>query len=178
MNAIRSIGPRIVAAAIASLFVAAACVAGSPLNTILGSSGSTLVTLAPTASPNPSVVPSVRDVQPPAPTHADAPASSVIGHITAGPICPVETVPPNPSCTPKPVAGVTVIATDSAGIEAGRAISKADGSYALELVPGRYVLTPQPLDGQSLRAPAAKSVIVQASADPLVVDFTYDTGIR
>ncbi|HET8571999.1 MAG TPA: hypothetical protein VFN14_08925, partial [Candidatus Limnocylindria bacterium] len=32
-------------------------------------------------------------------------------HAVAGPVCPVETQPPDPGCTPRPVAGATVLVT-------------------------------------------------------------------
>jgi hypothetical protein len=180
MNAIGPINRRIVAAAISTMFIAAGCVAGSPLSTLLGSPSSTLVTFAPSDGPSlsPTVIPSEREVQTPAPSRDNAPEGSVVGQVTAGPTCPVETIPPNPSCAPKPVAGAKIIATDSAGQEVGRAISKSDGTFALELVPGTYELAPQPTAGGSLRTPAVKSVTVQADSAPVVVDFSYDTGIR
>lgn len=101
----------------------------------------------------------------------------MVGHLSAGPTCPVETVPPDPACAPKPVVGASVIATDGAGVEVSRAISRADGSYALTLAPGTYSLAPQPIPGKFMRAPMPKSVIIGSDAN-VVVDFTYDTGIR
>ena len=75
-----------------------------------------------------------------------------------------------------PVADATVIATDAPGHEVARTASKADGSYALDLPPGTYTLTPE-ATGEMLRAPKGKSVTVSA-AEHVTVDFVFDTGIR
>src|SRR6478735_10167932 len=56
---------------------------------------------------------------------------SVTGTVTAGPVCPVETVPPKPECAPRPVAGAVIVAMDAGGQEIGRATTAADGSYRM-----------------------------------------------
>ena len=72
-----------------------------------------------------------------------------------------------------------MIATDLAGHEVARAVSNAAGSFELRLGPGTYLLTPQPVDGKMMRAPRGTSVTLGGSAPAsLIVDFTYDTGIR
>ena len=51
------------------------------------------------------------------PSPAISPAGGppgVTGTVTAGPVCPVETVPPKPECAPRPVAGAVIVATDAA----------------------------------------------------------------
>ncbi len=69
--------------------------------------------------------------------------------------------------------------TDWRGEEVARAVSAANGSYDLSLAPGTYQLTPQPLGDKMMRAPLAKSVTLNGSDQAaVVVDFTYDTGIR
>lgn len=96
--------------------------------------------------------------------------------MTASPTCPVETVPPNPSCAPRPVVGAIVIATDANGREVARAVSKGDGFYSMTLAPGTYALVPE-ATSQMMRAPQAESVTVTDSTGA-VVNFAFDTGIR
>lgn len=124
----------------------------------------------PTASPPPEATG--------APTPPPVAHIGVTGHITAAPTCPVETVPPDPACAPGALAGATVVAKDSAGHEIARAVSNSSGYYFLDLTPGTYLLVPQPM-GQMMRAPSARTVSVGAGASGgIIVDFTYDTGIR
>jgi hypothetical protein len=68
--------------------------------------------------------------------------------------------------------------TNPAGVTVARAISTTDGSYRLELAPGTYELGPQPVAGESMRAPAPTSITIGPGTGTLVVDFSYDTGIR
>jgi hypothetical protein len=115
----------------------------------------------------------------PAPTRLQDSAGIVSGHVTSSPTCPVETVPPDPACAARPLAGATVIATDPAGHEVARAVSRVDGSYSLALAPGTYMITPQPLGGHMLRPPEGKSVTIGGtSPDTAIIDFSYDTWIR
>lgn len=133
----------------------------------------------PSATPGPAAVASPGGEAtsiPTAPALAHAGAS---GHLSASPTCPVETVPPNPACAPRPVVGATVIASDASGHQVARAVSNADGYYVLDVPPGRYTLTPQPVGDQMMRAPTAKPVTVgDGTPGGAIVDFRYDTGIR
>ncbi|MGH2465651.1 MAG: carboxypeptidase-like regulatory domain-containing protein [Candidatus Limnocylindrales bacterium] len=167
------------------LIAASACVAGGPLVSPPPPSSSDVASAQPTVaagsiSPvvSPSISPSARATLSPAPSRAAPVPSDVSGHVLAGPTCPVETVPPNPACAPRPVSGATILATNQAGTTIARAISRADGSYWLELGPGTYELVPQPVAGQSMRAPASTSVTIGPGTGSVVVDFNYDTGIR
>jgi hypothetical protein len=171
----------IVLLAFASLIVAGACVAGSPLASLIVGGGARASPLASstTTSPSPAPAASFSHVETPAPSRLASVAESVVGQLTAGPTCPVETNPPDPACAPRPLAGASVIATDPRGFEVARAVSKVYGSFSLFLAPGTYALTPQPTGDHMLRPPAGKSVtITGSSASPVVVDFRYDTGIR
>ena len=83
-------------------------------------------------------------------------------HITAvaGPTCPVETVPPDPACAPRPVANAVVTIVD------------AD----VALAPGAYTLNAQGVTGL-MNGPEAQRVVVEDGKVTEVV-FAYDTGIR
>ncbi|MEX1171534.1 MAG: carboxypeptidase-like regulatory domain-containing protein, partial [Chloroflexota bacterium] len=58
----------------------------------------------------------------------------------SGPHCPVETVPPQPDCAPRPVAGATVIIRDARGSEVASVATDAGGVVVVELAPGDYVV--------------------------------------
>ena len=100
--------------------------------------------------------------------------SGLQGHVLAGPTCPVVRVN-DPACDDRPIAGVTVVILTTAGDEAARTTTDADGFYAVTLPPGPYVIEPQSVDGM-IRGSSLIPVVV---GDGMVtVDVPYDTGIR
>jgi hypothetical protein len=110
---------------------------------------------------------------------ATAPAAldtGISGTATAGPVCPVERNPPDPSCAPRPVVGATIIIRDGSGAQVAVAISKADGTYFAALPPGAYVVDPQPVQG--LLGTAAQQQATVATGSITDVPLDYDTGIR
>jgi hypothetical protein len=110
---------------------------------------------------------------------ATAPAAldtGISGTATAGPVCPVERNPPDPSCAPRPVVGATIIIRDGSGAQVAVAISKADGTYFAALPPGAYVVDPQPVQG--LLGTAAQQGATVATGSITDVPLDYDTGIR
>lgn len=104
-------------------------------------------------------------------------ATGVRGTVTSGPHCPVETIPPDPACAERPVAGAILVFTDADGTEVARATSAADGTYAVELAPGAYQVTPQPVEGL-MGTPALMDVEVEAGQPMTELQVSYDTGIR
>jgi hypothetical protein len=114
----------------------------------------------------------------PYPSAAGGGPPSVIGTVTAGPVCPVEKSPPDPSCAPRPVAGALIVATNADGSEVGRATSAADGSYQMVVgETGTLQITGSPVAGL-LGAPAPVSVTLETPSDVGRADLVYDTGIR
>ena len=115
------------------------------------------------------------------PSPAISPAGGppgVTGTVTAGPVCPVETVPPKPECAPRPVAGAVIVATDAGGQEVGRATTAADGSYQMIVgETGTVTISALPVGGL-MRAPAPVSVTLASPSVTERVDLEYDTGIR
>lgn len=100
-------------------------------------------------------------------------------HMTAvaGPTCPVETVPPDPGCAPKPVANVTVAIVDAGeGVQDLHVFLDAAGQGFVALQPGVYSFDAQAVDG-FMSDPEAQRVVVD-DGRVAVVTFTYDTGIR
>ena len=96
--------------------------------------------------------------------------------VVAGPVCPVERVPPDPSCAPRPVAGATIRIEDAAGRLVARPVSDAQGRISFQLPSGPYRLVPPPV-AVLLGTPPARDVTVGPGADE-PISLEYDTGIR
>ena len=102
----------------------------------------------------------------------------VSGHVLAGPTCPVERVPPDPACAPRPVDAAHVVIVD-AGTNAviADAVTDADGAYAVDLVPGSYRLEGG-ADMPGIGPPQPIPFEIAADAGPVTIDLEVDTGIR
>ena len=85
-------------------------------------------------------------------------------------------MPPNPSCADRGLAGAIISATDSAGAVV-RTVSKTDGSYVLDLSPGKYTISTAMAGNQMMRAPEPASVVVAPGHDT-ALNFVFDSGIR
>ena len=105
----------------------------------------------------------------------DAEAVSVSGYVHAGPTCPVVKDPPDPACDDRPVPGAVIEFSDEDGRVAATATSNQDGTFSVELGAGRYDAVPQPVDGL---LGTASSATFHVDAEPVSLDFAYDTGIR
>src|SRR5262245_22475344 len=68
---------------------------------------------------------------------------------TAGPVCPVQSEPPNPSCAPRPVAGASVVVTQTndEGTVVAQGETGADGRLTLDVPAGDYVVTAGEVEG-------------------------------
>ena len=102
--------------------------------------------------------------------------SGIAGTVTAGPACPVQKTPPDPSCADRPVAGAVLVIQTAAGAEVARVTTNVSGAFAATLPAGAYVIEAQPVSGL-MGTPAAQPVTVQPGA-VTTVDVVYDTGIR
>jgi len=103
-------------------------------------------------------------------------ATGVRGLVLAGPVCPVERIPPDPGCAPRPVEGAVLIVRGADGAEAGRAQTDGRGFFELPLDPGSYTLEPQPVEGLMATAAPLSFTVEDGASTPLTVE--YDTGIR
>ncbi len=110
------------------------------------------------------------------PSPIGAGRTGVGGIALAGPVCPVERVPPDPACSPRPVTGAAVVIRDGSGAEIARTATAADGSFLVELRAGEYVVEPQPAEG--LLGTAAPQDVTVADGAVTAVQLDYDTGIR
>jgi hypothetical protein len=94
----------------------------------------------------------------------------------AGPICPVERIPPDPACAPRPVSGAVIVIRDGSGSEVTRVTTAADGRWSVAVPAGLYVVEPQPVKGLMGGAPPTEVTVAAGAITPL--DVVYDTGIR
>lgn len=96
----------------------------------------------------------------------------------AGPVCPVEQLPPDPGCAPRPVTAATIIVQpgDGRDIVVARLVTDDGGTARAELPAGDYVVIGAAADGL-MGTP--EPVRVTVKADGVVsVDLAWDTGIR
>jgi hypothetical protein len=96
--------------------------------------------------------------------------------LISGPTCPVETVPPDPACAPRPVVNAAVVVFDANGQKVGEGMSDDHGEVALQLPPGAYFVVPAPVEG--LMGQAAAQAFAALGGDQVGLLLTYDTGIR
>ena len=110
------------------------------------------------------------------PTAAGGGRTGIGGTATASPVCPVEKIPPDPACAPRPVAGAVVIVRDASGAEVARVTTGADGTFLANLPPGGYVVEAQPAKGV-MGTPGPQGVTVKEGVVSKI-RLDYDTGIR
>ncbi len=100
---------------------------------------------------------------------------TVSGTVTTGPTCPVERMPPDPQCAPRPYA-TSIAIRKTGGAEVVKTItSDTSGRFSVQLNVGSYEL--DPVSGSVF--PRCASVTVQVkSSQTTVADISCDTGIR
>jgi hypothetical protein len=105
-------------------------------------------------------------------------SSGIAGRVVAGPTCPVERVPPDPQCAPRPLAApLRIRRADGSG--SGRVVhSNADGRFRVPLGPGRYKIVPLPRNGSPFPRPPQPITLTVRASHYTWVTITYDTGIR
>ena len=100
--------------------------------------------------------------------------SGVRGHVTIGPMCPVMRA--GEPCPDRPYRALLVV-RDAAGREVARVESAEDGTYALPLPSGAYVMAPQ--SPSASRMPWADSQPFEVGASAwTTLDVAFDSGIR
>jgi hypothetical protein len=97
--------------------------------------------------------------------------------VVAGPVCPVETQPPDPGCEPRPVVGAPIVVSSADGRNAvvAQDVSDADGIVRLALPPGSYIVTGGEVEGLMGLPPPTP---VKVATTAVFVTLAYDTGIR
>ncbi len=109
------------------------------------------------------------------------PPTTITGTVTAGPVCPVERNPPESQCAPRPVAGATIVVTDSGGHEVVRTTSAADGTYSAAVGrAGTFTVSALPVAGlMGLPKPVTVTFAsAKGEGEVARADLEYDTGIR
>ena len=102
------------------------------------------------------------------------------GKITIGPLCPVETVPPSPGCTPTAETYKTWATAVWKLNKTGKVVSLSpslDGNYHVTLPSGKYIIdfdTTQSFRGGSN---LPYEITVPAN-DTVIFNINIDTGIR
>ncbi|MDO8741956.1 MAG: hypothetical protein Q7J45_00255 [bacterium] len=101
--------------------------------------------------------------------------SGVRGSVTLSPTCPVERMPPDPACAPKPYA--TAVTVYRAGSKSPLILgnSNASGAFEFSLAPGSYTLSAK--GGQVLPRCSEVFVTVQPNMYTSTA-ISCDTGIR
>jgi hypothetical protein len=102
--------------------------------------------------------------------------ANVTVRLVAGPVCPVEKDPPDPSCAPRPVPGAEIVLRDPSGAEVARASADSSGVASFSVPAGAYYVESAAAVGMmrqsqdiAFSVPGGRSVTVTMS---------YDTGIR
>jgi hypothetical protein len=106
---------------------------------------------------------------------APEPGVVVSGVALAGPVCPVETNPPDPACAPRPVVGAIVVAVKDSG-EGFESTTGPAGQFSFVLPPGRYEIIAQSAAGLMGTPPPFEVEVLALTVDLGVL--MYDTGIR
>ncbi|MCI0679184.1 MAG: hypothetical protein L0Z63_09120 [Actinobacteria bacterium] len=102
--------------------------------------------------------------------------AAVTGRLIAGPTCPVETEPPDPTCLPRPVADALVTVRDAAGRETTTR-SGADGSFRIMTTGGETTVLFSDVEGlMGTPQPVVVTVLPGETVD--LGEILYDTGIR
>ncbi len=110
------------------------------------------------------------------PAPSPPPGTGVAITAAAGPTCPVETIPPDPACAPRPVAGAKILIKAGDGTIVATLETDANGAAIIDLFPGTYAVEPQPAAGLMGTAAAQTVTVVDGVLTPVLL--AYDTGIR
>ena len=108
--------------------------------------------------------------------HGTADPAQVTIRLVAGPVCPVEQIPPDPGCAPKPVPDSSVVLRDPSGVEVAHGTSDAQGSVTFSVPGGAYYVEPA-ANPQFLGAAVASAFSVPGGRS-VTITLEYDTGIR
>ena len=100
----------------------------------------------------------------------------VNGVVLASPTCPVEKVPPDPRCSPRPVPNQEVVFITLEGVAVARVTTDQHGKFTVTLPPGTY----------DLQVPGAKPYPTQqrpqqvtvVAGQTVQIQIMLDTGIR
>ena len=102
------------------------------------------------------------------------------GTISIGPICPVETIPPDPACLPTAEtykAYPLNVFTSDGKTKVAQLMPSLDGSYSSELPPGDYLIVLEGAKNNIGGSNLPVKVSIKAQ-DKTLLNINIDTGIR
>ncbi len=114
---------------------------------------------------------------PPTPSPIPTEKGTVNGSVVLGPTCPVEHIPPDPNCAPRPYQ--TTIRMQHANPSAHylTALTDASGTFSISLDPGAYTLHAEGQNNSYYpRCTDAQIQIAAGASQTITIDC--DTGIR
>jgi hypothetical protein len=109
---------------------------------------------------------------------AAAPRSGIVGKVVEGPTCPVERMPPDPRCAPRPVQARVRITRQGPRSHTLIVETDSKGHFRVRLAPGIYVVQGLPRSGSSFPRPPASQRVTVSRGHYTAVTLSYDTGIR
>ena len=109
------------------------------------------------------------------PTPPPTPAGIVRGQVLLGPICPVERIPPDPACAPKPYQTRIEIYHGASKIPYKSIATDSSGRFTLSLISGSYVLR---ATGGAVYPRCTDLSIRVIAGRTVKVIVNCDTGIR
>ena len=133
--------------------------------------------------PTATTIPKPKPAPTPAPTPNPTPISlnsGIQGTITTGPTCPVQRIPPDPSCANKPLQATASVQTADGAKTVTSFTSALDGTFKVTLQPGTYLIhvTDSPHLSYPMAAANAQQIVTVEANKFTTVDLVIDTGIR
>jgi len=113
-----------------------------------------------------------------APASAAAPRSGIAGRTVAAPTCPVERVPPQPGCAPRPISATVRVSAVGRRAPVVVVRSGSDGRFRVRLPAGAYVVRALRQGGSPFPRPPAPRRVRVRRGHFTALTLTYDTGIR
>jgi hypothetical protein len=105
------------------------------------------------------------------------PDSGIRGEVLYGPVCPVETDPPQEDCADRPYETELAVMTEDGEDVVELFGSDADGSFEVRVEPGRYVIRSVPGSQQPPSCSTQETVVVEE--DRFTETTVHcDSGIR
>ena len=102
------------------------------------------------------------------------------GKITIGPLCPVETVPPSPGCTPTSGTYITWATAVWKLNKTGKVVTLSpslDGNYLVTLPSGKYIIDFDTIQNYRAGSNLPYEITLPAN-DTVTFNINIDTGIR